>query len=357
MRTALGSLAIPTGIVCLAACADATPPPAPAPVTAQAPPAAPATDTASPAPAPKPSMPDMIAATLKAWTDALNAHDAQKYAAVFATDGIRRTVPDPNQVGRDAIAKAVSQGILTTLPDYKIAIEKVLEKGNIAVIEATFTGTDTVGTAGAKPSGRPVGLEIASVATFGDDGLIKELHVYADKATLEQQTDPKAKVGTFRARPTLPASFDVVMGGGPNEDANLQATRVYYQALDDHKVDAALAFVTDDSVSEAYTDVKVLKGTKEWRTWFQKAFTAFPDMKGPATGQSAIGDYVVSEGILTGTFKAQLGIFKPTGKPVSVPYLDVIEWKGGKIAHLQTYSEGKDFLTQIGVAKPPKPAQ
>ena len=77
-------------------------------------------------------MPELIAATLKTWTDALNAHDAKKYASAFAADGTRRTIGEPDQVGRDAIAAGV-QGIFDDVPDYRFALRRVLERGNVCL--------------------------------------------------------------------------------------------------------------------------------------------------------------------------------------------------------------------------------
>jgi hypothetical protein len=73
-------------------------------------------------------------------------------------------------------------------------------------------------------------------------------------------------------------------------------------------------------------------------------------------GRQAHGSYVVSEGVLQGTHKGPIGPFKATGKPVSLHFVDIVQFKAGKIARLQTWANGVELLTENGVIKPQQPA-
>lgn len=43
-----------------------------------------------------------------------------------------------------------------------------------------------------------------------------------------------------------------------------------------------------------------------------------------------------------------------SSKPVSVHFLDLVQFKDGKFARGATYSNGVELLTQVGIIKPPK---
>jgi predicted ester cyclase len=362
VRSTFTGFTLLAAFVALAACADETPPPQPPPpppppVTAEAPPAPPPTDTTPPPAPPKPSMADMQNASIKTVTDALNAHDPQKYASVFAADGLSRSGGMPDAVGRDAIAADI-KGWFTEFPDLKFAFSRAWQKGNVAVATWDWNGTDAGGFMGAKPTNRPAGLTGATVAIYNDDGLIKELHVYQDLSTLMQQLDPKAKKGTFRAPPTLATSIDTVSAGSPEEDGNLGLAKAFYQALDDKKEKDVLAAATEDTTADDYEAPASIKGLKQWKGMYREYVTAFPDFKQlPLANQWAIGSYVISEGTLQGTNKGPIGPFKASGKPVSLHFIDIVQLKAGKLARLQTWTNGVELLTQIGVIKAPKSGQ
>ncbi|HEX8791870.1 MAG TPA: ester cyclase [Polyangiaceae bacterium] len=333
---------------------QAPPPPPPPPATAAATPPPPADTT--PPPPPKPSMADMQTASLKTVTDALNAHDAQKYASAFATDGVGKQPGMPDNVGRDAIAADI-QRVFTAFPDLKFAFSRAMWKGNVGVTTWDWTGTDSGGFMGAKPTGRPVGLSGATVAVFGDDGLIKELHVYQDFGTLMQQLDPKAKKGSFRAPPTLATQIETVSAGGPDEDKNLGVAKGMYQSFDDHKAKDVCGNGSADMVLDDMTGPGPIKGTKGCSDYLGGMFKGIPDVHQlPLANQWAIGPYTVSEGVTQGTHKGQLGPFKASGKTVAMHFVDIGSVSGGKYTHYWSYANGVELLTQIGVIKPPPAA-
>ena len=359
IRATSASFAVLAAFVGLAACADQTPPPQPPPppppppATAEAP-APPATDTTPPPAPPKPPMVDMQKASIQTVADALNGHDAAKYASVFAADGVEKQAGMPDSVGRDAIVASTKQWF-GMFPDTRFAFSHVWLQGNVGASTWDWTATDSgTGFMGAKPTGRPVGLTGVTIAFYGDDGLIKELHIYQDFATVLQQLDPKAKKSSFRPPPTLATSFDTTKGGSPEEDGNLGFARAFYQALDDKKEKDVVAAATEDTTGDDYEAPASIKGLKQWKGMYREFVTAFPDFKQlPLANQWAIGSYVVSEGVLQGTHKGPIGPFKATGKPVSLHFVDILQFRAGKVARLQSWANGVELLTEIGVIKPP----
>jgi len=363
MRVLL-SAALFASMLSLVACGEDTPapqapPPTPPPplAIAAATPASPPADTTPPPPAPKPSMADMIATATKAEVDAINAHDAQKFASLFAADGVRRFVgtPPPDEVGRDAIVASL-QHAFATLPDFKLAISRMWIKDNVRITTEDWNATDSgAGYHGAKPTGRPVGVTAATVAVFGDDGLIKELRIYGDGVTLMKQLDPKAKPDTFRVPPALAVSYETIVAGGPSEDANLQTTKAMWQSWDDHRNDAVMGYYAPGATGDFNATMKT-KDVTAMKKSNAMEWSAFPDLKGPCSAMWAIGDYTICEGVDTGTFKNNLGPYKANGKIVTTHYVDILQWKDGKIVRDQLFANGFEFLTQIGALKPPPEA-
>jgi predicted ester cyclase len=296
----------------------------------------------------------MQTASIKTVTDALNGHDPAKYASVFAPDGVVKQGGVPDISGRDAIAADI-KNLFTAFPDLKFAFSRALWKGNTGVSTWDWTGTDAGGFMGAKPTNRPVGVSGATVAIYNDDGLIKELHIYDDQSNVMQQLDPKAKKGSFRAPPTLATQIETVSGGGPDEDKNLALGKGVYQMLDDKKVkDICATMAGNDAPIDDYSMPASFKGAKGCNDYLNVFVKAMPDFKTqPLANQIAIGPYLVSEGTVQGTNKGPFGPFKASGKPVSLHFIDIVQLKDGKVAHLISYANGVELLTQIGVIKAP----
>jgi hypothetical protein len=79
----------------------------------------------------------------------------------------------------------------------------------------------------------------------------------------------------------------------------------------------------------------------------------FPDLhQMPLTNQWAIGSYVVSEGILRGTNTGSTKEYPATNKPIATHVVDIVQWNGGKVQSVETYMNGIEMLTQLGLMKP-----
>ena len=157
---------------------------------------------------------------------------------------------------------------------------------------------------------------------------------------------------------TLATSFDTIASGSAEEEGNLGLAKTFYQALDDKKESAVVRLATEDTTADDYEAPASIKGLKQWKGMYREYVTAFPDFKQqPLDNQWAIGSYVISEGTLKGTHKGPIGPFKATGKPVNLHFIDILQFKAGQIARLQTWSNGAELLTQIGVLPAPKPGQ
>ena len=307
----------------------------------------------TPPPAPKPKPEEVIAKTNKALADAWNAHDAAKIATLYTSTG-KLVIPGLGDFSGKGALMGEAKDNFTAYSDFKVAVTRTFIKGNTAVFEWVVTGKNDGPMMGKPATGRQMGVAGASVATYDDDGLIKEEHRYFDLPTLTSQLDPKAKAGTFRAAMTLPTAAPEthVVKGTPDEAKALDAGKAIYAAFEKKGGLDAMAFVTDDSVFDDYTNPATMKGPKPIKDWVTGFWTAVPDLAMAKPLQFAVDDYVISETVLTGTHKGPMGPLKATNKPVSFRSLDVMRLKDGKAAHFDTYGDMAEILVEIGAMPP-----
>jgi ketosteroid isomerase-like protein len=357
-RSTVVGLALVVGLAGLVACGGAEPPPPPLPPppppadTTPATSAAPA-DPTPPAPPPKPAMSDLQQTAIKAMLAAFAAHDPKAVAALYTTDAVLKSPPDPDVTGRDGVAGLWAANF-AAIPDSQIGFSRGLLKGNVAVVTWAWSGTDSGTGLGGKPTKRPIGGEGASVLWFSDDGLVKEQHGYADAGALKAQLDPKAKAGSFRPVPSIPTSTQTVVStGGPDEDALLATGNKLYTAFDSHKPGDILAFISDDTTETDFASATPTKGIKAWKAQIAAGSKAFPDAhQTPLSNQWAIGNYLVSESVAQGTQKGPFMGLPATKKPVSLHNLDIVTFNGGKIATFETYWNSVELKQELGLIKP-----
>ena len=335
-------------ILALACGGDATPAPVP-PVASSAPAAsssapvassAPAASSSSPvaAPNPKPLAVTQLE-TLRAASDAINEHDAKKYAALFTRTAIHKEAATRDLVGRDEIARRMSL-LFGAFPDFNFAFERVWQKGDVTIATWHWSGTDRGGGfMGKAPSRRRGGISGVTVGFFNIDGLLREVHVYEDGQTVLSQLDAAAKAGTFRlpADPT-PGTF-TVNPSGPDEDANTQVVKALYYALEAKK-DVA-TFADDATVDDFALPPRPAKGGAAWKSLVKSwtgNFGAFTEL--PLYDLVAVGDTVVVERVLKGSVAP--------GASVQLHACDVIQLKGGKITSFGSYSNTLELVSQVG---------
>ena len=345
----LGTIAV---AILAAACGGPAEPPAPPAAT---PPALPTTPPPAVTPEAPVTPPPAAAAkpaatpeeTTKALVDAWNAHDTDKIAATYAENGVLHVIGTPDASGRAAI-KAEAANTLKAFPDFKVAVTRVVMKGNVASVEWVLTGTNTGDseTMKLKATGRKVGVHGVDIVTYDGAGLMKEARRYFDVPTQMAQLDAKAKAGTFRPVETLPTGAPVVITtkGTPEEQKNIDAINAMYKAIDDHKVDATIATMTADATLDDLTNPAPFKGAKAAKAFLETIFKALPDVTQDKNLQMAAGDLVVTEGYMHGTMKGNMGPMKATNKPAGLHFVDVMQMKDGKMVKGWTYGNSMEMM-------------
>jgi predicted ester cyclase len=321
---------------------------APSATAATLPASAAATATA----APKPSPSEAISKALKASVAAWNAHDATKVGAGYEPTA-KLVIPGVQDfTGRDAIVTE-AKGDFAAYSDFKVAVTRTFVKGNTCVLEWVIAGKNDGPWNGQKASGRQMGVAGASVATYDDDGLIKEERRYFDLPTLQSQLDPKAKAGTFRAPIALPtaATEEHVAKGSADETKTLEQGQAIVKAYDSKDEKQYLPTATDEYVWDDYTQAATLKKA-DLKATMAGFYKAFPDGMLPISMSMAVDGYFIFEGAFTGTQKGALGTIKPTNKPVNMRLVDIQLLKDGKATREWSYGNNAEMLVQLGAMPP-----
>ena len=358
MRTIVGSLVLSALVVACGAGGDAqkaveAPPP---PVVA--PPTPPVTDTppaatADTTTAPKPSMQDTAKALVGSMSDALNAHDQAKVAALYTDDAVLvfAGMPEPIK-GKDAIGTDTKK-FFDGFPNVKMGVSRVWAKGDVIVCEWVDNATNSGEMHGMKATDKPVGYFGLSVVWLSTDGKVKEEHRYVDIGTVLAQTGvSKAKA---RAIPPLPTSTEWHFAkSDAGEDKAVDAIKAGYASFEKKDDKAMGDMVTDDVVWDDLMAPAPTKGKAETVKYWKAFMTAFPDLKATTTNAWGVEDFAIAEMTFTGTPKAPImGLTSQTKKPVALHLVDIVQTKDGKIVKGWSYGNGVELVAQFGLMKPP----
>ena len=127
--------------------------------------------------------------------------------------------------------------------------------------------------------------------------------------------------------------------------------RELYEAMSPpHDVEKIASLLTDDCIHEDMGAGDTWEGRETLVAYYKEFFRDTPDF---AVDVSNIivgegGDWVVMEGVMSGSETVTLGEKTSTGK-YRIRVADVVELREGKIRRESTYYDGVTFLRQVGV--------
>ena len=126
----------------------------------------------------------------------------------------------------------------------------------------------------------------------------------------------------------------------------------------DHDVDATMRTMTDVPYVLHVPTMTGGMGASEVRRFYANYFVGkWPaDTKVSQVSRTVGGDQVVDEIIVSFTHDRPLEFMlpgvSPTGKPVVLPFVVVMKFEGGKIAHEHIYWDQASLLSQVGLLDP-----
>jgi predicted ester cyclase len=253
-----------------------------------------------------------------------------------------------------------TSGLFTAVPDVKMARTRIFTKGNVAVLEEVWAGTNKGDMGPIKAGNKPVGGVIVEVYTFNDDGLIKEIHEYIDDAGLMRQMQGKKDAPPVPAVPTNPPETHTGKGT-PDEDKLAAWAKGIDDTFSKDDAKAAAATWADDGDLLLSFGGPATKGKKDLLKDLKGWFKAFPDQKWTTTNAWGIDGFAIVEHTVAGTHKGPLGKLAATGKPVAAwHWIDILQpTADGKVQHDWGYANMLEVLAQVGAVKAPgadKPA-
>lgn len=340
--------------------------PAAAPLPAPAPAATDTAASAAAAPAvakPAPLPPDQIAkAYLDCWA-AFNAKDWTKFGGCFAENATSESVDSgaPPLSGRANLIEKGAKTWATAFPDGTGELQLTLVNGRHVTGVVLFRGINTGPLASPdgelKPTNKKLGQLFAHQVELTEDGrLVQRERIVMDAGTMMGQLGLMPGPHRKALETGWPEKPVVIAINNDAEQANLAAVRQSAEAFNKHDVPALVANLTDDVVLSDLATAADRTGKKEVQRAFEDLFKGFPDLKLDVKNAWAAGDYVVSEGSLSGTNTGDLPAtkLKKTGKAINVQYVQIDKLQGGKIKKTWIFSNGMAFASQLGLLPQPK---
>jgi steroid delta-isomerase-like uncharacterized protein len=194
------------------------------------------------------------------------------------------------------------------------------------------------------------------VMWFTPEGLIREQHTYMDLGTVMSQIGASKQKG--RAVPTFAIAMPTVTvsTSSADEARNVESATTMFQALEKKSEAGFLGAASDDLTWDDLTQPETMKGKAAAKRYFVELTRAFPDVKATTTNAWGVGDFVIAEGMLSGTHRAAFFGVPPTNKAIRLHALDIIQFKDGKIQNGWSYGNGAEMNPPPGamLAVPPK---
>jgi len=260
--------------------------------------------------------------------------------------------------GPAVITEASAKEFASGFPDATVEPQLTLLNGNqvmaVVLVRGTNTGTYVSPMGSVPPTGKKVGFLAAQSVELNDWGkTVNEVKAYdggtvAGQLGLAPTPHRKALETGWSEKPIVVAS------GSEVEKANLAAFNKEIEGFNKHDAAAALGAAADDLVFSELSAPADRTGKKEALKGAEEMFKAFPDSKIELKSAWPAGDYVVATGTWSGTNTGDMPSMKlkKTGKPVSVQFVEIDKFVGGKTKNVWMFMNGPAFAAQLGLLPP-----
>jgi predicted ester cyclase len=315
------------------------------------------------APAPVPPAPKVTTgAERAAWYQECWAHFNNKawdqFRACYgdAVESAHVGSGGPVARGVDAIVTA-AKAFADAFPDAKGTGELILVNGDTLASIYTVSGIQTGPLAGPGGSSIPatnkrIGfLQAHLIQTDPATGKVVKEEFYSDSGTMMAQLGVSPGPARPPATSTTAAPRIAVASGSSAEAGNVATALAQIDSFNKHDVKGVMAFGAPDMIMREAAAPKD-QTSSDGGSSVEAMFKAFPDAKLVPASSWGAGDYVTVLGRFEGTNKgamAAMGIKKPTGRPVSVGYVEITRWESGKIKEDWLFYDGMAFAAQLGL--------
>jgi steroid delta-isomerase-like uncharacterized protein len=135
---------------------------------------------------------------------------------------------------------------------------------------------------------------------------------------------------------------------------NSTVGRDLFEAWEKRDFDAMVEHMAEDVSFNDAPRSQVIKGKTAVRDWYASWAGACPDSVAGAKLIAASGDTVALEGVYIGKNTGPFGPFPATGRPVSMPWANVLRFgSDGKIVGGTAYYDQLTIMVQLGHVQAP----
>jgi len=253
------------------------------------------------------------------------------------------------------------QQFTTGFPDVTGSPQLILTSGDTVFGMYLIAGTNTGPMKGldgkeAAPTNKKVGYLVGHVVqgNAAGDKAIKE-SMYQDNGTVMAQLGANPAPGRPLMTAGVASPVIVAATGSDTERMNAATFRAQADLFNKHDLAGTSSYNAPDAVFHDMTQPADMDA-KANAAMVKGFFTAFPDATLTLPTVWSAGDYVVAEGVFTGTNNAAylpMGIRKATKKAVSVPFVEVTKFEGGKVKEDWLFFDSMVFASQLGLLTVP----
>ena len=280
---------------------------------------------------------------------AVNAHDVSRIARAHAASGRLDIVGFPVREGRAAIATQV-ETLFQAFPAAEFGFVRLWLRDDTVIGEWVLRGVQT-GAFGALPAtGLEAGVRGASVLSFDARGEIRHHVMYFDAVTVLSQLGFQASPA--RPVPALPGRPEVhLRRADPSEAVLATWSRAFYDAFESGDTGNIEPLLASDMTFDNCVEAAPRFGASAFVESFVEYTTAFPDNVITEASQWFVGNTAIVENVVDATHLGALGPIPPTGRPVHLRFLDILEVQHGAVmSDGHTYTNYLDLFQQIGLS-------
>ncbi len=280
-------------------------------------------------------------------------HTARKIFSRLAPDVIWEFMADPGDPGEDqgkaAVRELFEEEFAKPFPDEQLLISRRFVSGELIVDELFAAGTHMGVYSGFKPSGKRVGAPALWFRWYRK-GKLAKIVTYSDRVTtiLRQLGHlPPSSGPVPEVPPTNAAADTFTTVSGPGNAKHIDAVKAFYAAFAKPDKSAWEAMFTENTRFHDMAENVEIVGVDEYSKQMEAMEKAFPTLVAKIVDAFAIGDFVITRVVWTGTHDGPLGKLEATGNTVEIKQAQVFRFEAGKAAEVRTYSSALDFIQQL----------
>ncbi len=276
-------------------------------------------------------------ATAEAYVKALAAPTLAGMAPLF-DDMAHITFGRKDARGRDRVV-AIHEQLFGAFDQRKADVTRIWRTDETQMVEWSMTGAQARDWMGVAATQKPTTLRGITLLWTKDDGIITDVHVYFNVASVKAELGVGPKDLQERAagleQPVASAPA-VEQQGDATEKRNKQTVRAQLDALEQGNEAAYLDVFTDDVVVDSLTS-PASRGKDDMRAYYKTSRRTISQLDTTIANLWGIGPYAIVEYTISGD---QLNAATPSSLRFFI--VDVVQLRDEKIAHVWRY-DGADL--------------